>query len=130
MSRRKVSRRKATSGRVTPRGTQPDAPNQHRGGPSAPRPLRARGREAPEASARYSPPTNDCTVRPRWHRGAGWVGVGFGALIAILNDAMLLGDDLIFLPFGHSELYLFLGVLVAGWSTRLLGLFDRDTVYV
>jgi hypothetical protein len=43
---------------------------------------------------------------------------------------MLLGEDLVLLPFGHSELYLFLGVLVAGWSTRFLGLFDRDTVYV
>jgi len=121
-----MSRRKVTSGRVTPRGTQPGAPRQHRGGPSAPRPL-TRGREA---SDRYSLPANDYTVRPRWHRVAGWLGVGFGALIAIVNDAMLLGEDLVLLPFGHSELYLFLGVLVAGWSTRFLGLFDRDTVYV
>lgn len=125
-----MSRRKATSGRVTPRGTQPGSPNQHRGSPSAPRPLPTSGRHAPEASARYSPPTSDYTVRPRWHRVAGWLGVGLGALIALLNDAMLLGEDLVFLPFGHSELYLLLGVLVAGWSTRFLGLFDRDTVYV
>lgn len=125
-----MSRRKPTSGRVTPKGSQPGAPDQLRRSPSAPRPMRTKGREAPEASARYSPPANDYTVRPRWHRVAGWLGVGIGAIIAILNDAMLLGDDLVLLPFGHSELYLLLGVLVAGWSTRFLGLFDRDTVYV
>jgi len=125
-----MSRRKATSGRVTPRGTRPGSSHQHLGSPSAPRPLPTEGRHAPEASARYSPPTSDYTVRPRWHRVAGWFGVALGALIAILNDAMLLGEDLVFLPFGHSELYLLLGVLVAGWSTRYLGLFDRDTVYV
>lgn len=126
-----MSRRKATSGRVTPRGAQPGAPKQHRRSASAPRPLATGGRRnAPEASARYSPPANDYTVRPRWHRVAGWLGLGLGALVAILNDAMLLGEDLVLLPFGHSELYLFLGVLVAGLSTRFLGLFDRDTVYV
>ncbi len=50
-------------------------------------------------------------------------------MIAVLNDAMLIAD-LALLPFGHSELYLLLGVAVAGWSTRFLGLFDRETVYV
>ena len=43
---------------------------------------------------------------------------------------MLLGENVFLLPFGHSELYLLLGVLVAGWSTRLLGLFDRETVHL
>ncbi|MDE0804847.1 MAG: hypothetical protein OSA99_16185 [Acidimicrobiales bacterium] len=51
-------------------------------------------------------------------------------MIVILNDGMLLTEDMTLLPFGHSELYLILGVLVAGWSTRFLGLFDRETVYV
>lgn len=125
-----MSRRKARPGRVTPGGTQPAPAGQHRRSPSVPRPLPPMGRDAPQASTRYSPPANDYTVRPRWHRVAGWIGVGIGTLIAILNDAMLLGEDLVFLPFGHSELYLVLGVLVAGWSTRFLGLFDRDTVYV
>tara|TARA_R100000935_G_C2714292_1_gene115336 strand:+ start:346 stop:558 length:213 start_codon:yes stop_codon:yes gene_type:complete len=69
-------------------------------------------------------------VRPAWHRIAGWIGVVVGILIAVLNDAMLIGDGLVLLPFGHSELYLVLGVVVAGWSTRFLGMFDRDTVYV
>lgn len=122
--------RKSTSGRVTPKGTQPEATSHHRRSPSGPRPRRTRGTQTPEASTRYSPPAKDYTVRPRWHRIAGWIGVGVGALIAILNDAMLLGEDVVLLPFGHSELYLLLGVLVAGWSTRLLGLFDRETVYL
>ena len=125
-----MSRRKATGGRVTPRGSRPDPTHRRRRDPSAPRPISTREHHAPDASARYSPPATDYTVRPQWHRGAGWIGVGIGALVAILNDAMLLGEGLVLLPFGHSELYLFLGVLVAGWSTRLLGLFDRDTVYV
>ena len=127
-----MSRRHARSGRVTPKGTQPEASQRVRKGkPTASQRSRPSTEgHAPEASARYSPPTQNYTVRPRWHRIAGWIGVAIGALIAILNDAMLLGDDLVLLPFGHSELYLLLGVLVAGWSTRFLGLFDRDTVYV
>lgn len=124
-----MSRRRATSGRVTPPGRGAE-PNQRRRNPSAPRPLPTTSRHAPEASSRYSPPGEKYTVRPHWHRIAGWIGVGIGVLIAVANDAMLLGEDLVLLPFGHSELYLLLGVIVAGWSTRFLGLFDRDTVYV
>lgn len=51
-------------------------------------------------------------------------------LVAVLNDVMLMGDGLVLLPFGHSELYLLLGILIAGPSTRFLGLFERNTVYV
>ena len=50
-----------------------------------------------------------------------------GVLIAIANDTMLIADDLTLLPFGHQELYLIVGVLVAGGSTWFLGLFDRGT---
>ena len=64
-------------------------------------------------------------VRPRWHRVAGWGGVSAGVLIAILNDAMLMTEGLRLLPFGHNELYLLLGLIVAGSSTWFLGLFDR-----
>lgn len=125
-----MNRRNPTSGRVTPKGTRPEQASRQRHRQSGPRPLRTRGTPEPGASSRYSPPAKEYTVRPRWHRIAGWTGVGIGAGIAILNDAMLLGEDLVLLPFGHSELYLLLGVVVAGWSTRFLGLFDRDTVYV
>lgn len=125
-----MSRRKAASGRVTLPGGRAGEPNHHRRHPSAPRPLPTTSRHAPDGFSRYSPPGGEYTVRPRWHRIAGWIGVGVGVLVAVVNDAMLLGEDLVLLPFGHSELYLLLGVIVAGWSTRFLGVFDRDTVYV
>lgn len=40
---------------------------------------------------------------------------------------MLMGEDVTLLPGGHSELYLLLGIAVAGSSTWFLGLFDRGT---
>lgn len=125
-----MTRKRTSGGRVTPKGTQPTsrAPSgrarQHGSKPPKHRPA------DPEPSARYSPPKQDYVARPLWHKKAGWIGVGLGLLVVVLNDAMLLGDDLLLLPFGHSELYLLLGLAVAGWSTRFLGLFDRETVYV
>lgn len=56
----------------------------------------------------------------------GWAGVGAGVLIAALNDAMFFVSGAL-LPFGHSELYLLLAVLVAGSSTWFLGAFDQET---
>ena len=82
---------------------------------------------APEASARYTPPTPQYRLRPRWHRFAGWFGVALGIVIAAVNDLMLMGDDLTLLPGGHNEGYLLLGIAVAGSSTWFLGLFDRGT---
>lgn len=55
------------------------------------------------------------------------MGVLAGVLIAIANDAMLFSDNLTLLPGGHQELYLILGLAVAGSSTWFLGLFDRGT---
>ncbi len=127
-----MSRKRPSGGRVTPKGARPGARTRssHEGHPRT----RARGQirapVEPESSSRYSRPRQDYVVRPAWHRIAGWIGVVVGILIAVLNDAMLIGDGLVLLPFGHSELYLVLGVVVAGWSTRFLGMFDRDTVYV
>lgn len=83
--------------------------------------------ERPTQSPRYTPPTPNYRVRPRWHRIAGWFGVLAGVAIAIANDAMLFSDDLTLLPGRHQELYLILGVAVAGGSTWFLGLFDRGT---
>ena len=40
---------------------------------------------------------------------------------------MLIGEDLMLLPGGHSELYLLLAIAVAVYGTRFLGLFDRGT---
>ena len=78
-------------------------------------------------SPRYTPPRTNYRIRPRWHRVVGWAGVALGILIAVANDTMLIADDLTLLPFGHQELYLILGVMVAGGSTWFLGLFDRGT---
>jgi len=83
--------------------------------------------DPPVPSGRYTPPTPKYRLRPRWHRIAGWLGVLAGALIAIANDAMLFSESLTLLPGGHQELYLMLGLAVAGSSTWFLGLFDRGT---
>lgn len=124
-----MARKRTSGGRVTPKGARPTERATSRRaaqrGPGPHEPLTA----DPEPSARYSPPKQDYVVRPSWHRKAGWFGVALGLVIVVLNDAMLFGD-LVLLPFGHSELYLLLGVVLAGWSTRFLGLFDRETVYV
>lgn len=50
-----------------------------------------------------------------------------GVAIAAVNDLMLMGEGVRLLPGGHTELYLFLGIAVAGTSTWFLGLFDRST---
>lgn len=84
-------------------------------------------RDSPTASGRYTPPTPQYRLRPRWHRIAGWIGVVVGVAIVALNDAMLFGEDLTFLPGGHSELYLFLGLAVVGSTAWFLGLYDRGT---
>lgn len=115
-----VVSRKGRSGRVTPKGTQPSRRNHH-GGAAGGAP------SAPEPSARYTPPTQQYRLRPGWHRVAGWLGVALGVVIAAMNDLMLMGDDLSLLPGGHNELYLLLGIAVAGSSTWFLGLFDRGT---
>jgi len=83
--------------------------------------------DRPAPSARYTPPTPKYRIRPRWHRLAGWLGVVLGVGIAIANDAMLFSETLTLLPGGHQELYLLLGIAVAGGSTWFLGLFDRGT---
>lgn len=92
--------------------------------PAAQAPSGARSK--PAASSRYTPPSKPVRVRSRWHRPAGWIGIVLGVLIAVVNDLMLVNDNT-FLPFGHSEAYLFLGLFIAGGSTWFLGLFDRGT---
>lgn len=80
----------------------------------------------PEPSGRYTPPKADYRLRPGWHRIVGWLGVAVGVLIAVLNDGMFFTETHL-LPFGHSEFYLMLALLVAGSSSWFLGLFDRGT---
>ena len=60
----------------------------------------------------------------------GWLGVLVGVGVAIANDAMLVAEDLTLLPGGHAELYLIVGLFIAGGATWFLGVFDRGmTVY-
>lgn len=115
--------RKAARGRVTPKGTHgPNASSQRdRAGAR-------RGRaDQPAQSPRYTPPTPQLRVRPRWHRWSGWLGVAAGVVVVSANDVMLMGENLALLPGGHSEAYLLVGVAVAASSSWFLGLFDRGT---
>ncbi len=123
-----MTRDRHPGGRVTPKGgpTRSATPRK-----STEPTRRANDVNEPAPSSRYTPSTNqDVVFRPRWHRIVGWFGVAVGLLTVALNDVMLMGEDLTLLPFGHSELYLVVGLLAAGLSTRFLGLFDRQTVYL
>lgn len=117
-------------GRVTSRA---GAPLPRSSGSQAPFDDRtARNRRAeplPSPSARYTPPVRSVRsvrFRPRGHKVVGAVVLVAGIAIAVLNDVMLLGASSTLLPGGHSELYLVLGVAVAGFSTWWFGWFDRE----
>lgn len=83
--------------------------------------------ESTPTSGRYTAPTSDFRLRPRWHRWVGWLGVALGILVIVANDAMFFAETPTLLPGGHNELYLMLGLAVAGAFTWFLGLFDRGT---
>lgn len=82
--------------------------------------------EVPGASARYTPPIKHVRFRPGWHRVVGAVTVLLGVGVAVANDAMLLGAPATMLPGGHNELYLLLGVVIAGSSLWWFGWMDRE----
>lgn len=87
---------------------------------------RTSARETPAPSSRYTPHVKSVRFRPDWHKV---IGVGFlviGIAIIILNDIVLLGASATLLPGGHTELYLILGVMIAGYSTWWFGWFDRE----
>ena len=79
----------------------------------------------PVASSRYTPPVKSFRLRPGWHKTVGALIVGVGLAVVILNEVMLL-NSMTLLPGGHSELYLVLGVAIAGYGTRWFGWFDRE----
>ena len=122
MTKRKSGARRVTPKKVAGRAADRSGQSPQRATRPTPRPV-----SASAESPRYTPPKANYRIRPRWHRVAGWAGVTLGILIAIANDTMLIAEDLTLLPFGHQELYLILGVMVAGASTWFLGLFDRGT---
>lgn len=84
---------------------------------------RARDVDVPPPSKRDTPPKS-VRLRPVWHRRTGWAILLSAVLVAVLNDVPLFGGRSI-LPFGHSELYLSLALVIGGMSTRLFGWFDR-----
>lgn len=76
-------------------------------------------------SGRYTPPTKrPFRFRPDWHKPLGWAIVVLGITIAVVNDLAFF--DVRVMPGGHNELYLMLGVVVAGGGTWFLGAFDRS----
>ena len=121
--------KKRTGGRVSPKGTEArsaSTPRVHKTRIGSPK-----GRFSESGSGRYTPPAPKARFRPRWHRVAGWLGVAVGVAVAVANDAMLFGEDVRLLPFGHQELYLVVALMIAGSSTWFLGVFDREpTVYL
>ena len=86
---------------------------------------RPRHSSAPPSS-RYTPPTKSVRLRPGWHKALGLILVAVGFTIVILNILMGGGSDLKLLPGGHSELYLFFGLGLAGYSMWWFGWFDRE----
>ena len=124
-----MAQKRRGGGRVTPSKKAREALGAATGSPVHPRSASPRGtanERTPEPSARYTPPKANYRLRPGWHRIVGWLGVALGIVIAALNDGMFFTEAHL-LPFGHSELYLMLALLVAGSSTWFLGLFDRGT---
>lgn len=60
-----------------------------------------------------------------WHRPVGLGMLVTGILIAVVNDLAFF--DIEVMPGGHSELYLILGVLVAGTGAYFAGFFSPDS---
>lgn len=98
-------------------------------GPAAPngqgRPSRPQSKSPPAQSPRYTPPIPVVRFRPTSHKVVGGALVFLGVVIAVLNDVARLGPRVV--PGGHSELYLLLGVAVAGYGGWWFGIFDRPS---
>lgn len=124
--------KKRSGGRATPKGSPPAEraeTQRSRSAKSDPRRSHEDHREL-ASSSRYTAPPPKVRFRPSWHRFFGWAGVALGLLIIALNDGMLMGNNLTLLPFGHSELYLILGLSVSASSAWFLGLYDHEpTIY-
>lgn len=80
----------------------------------------------PAPSRRYTPPPKSFRFRPTWHKALGFGLLVAGLALAVVNDVMLLQPSTTLLPGGHNELYLIVGIAVAGYSTWWFGWFDRQ----
>jgi hypothetical protein len=94
--------------------------------PYGQRSRRPDARDVPAASSRYTPPIKHIRFRPTWHKVVGALAVSLGVGIAVTNDVMLFGASTTLLPGGHNELYLVLGIIVAGSSLWWFGWLDRE----
>ena len=113
-------------GRVTrpvDRTTLPRAAEEPLTGRSQPRGERD---VAPTASSRYTPPVKSVRFRPDWHKAVGALVLVLGVALAVINDVMMFGVTTTLLPGGHQEVYLLLGMAIAGYSTWWFGWFDRE----
>ena len=113
-------------GRVTTHRDDTPFPRAVAPSPSSAPKRRTTEREAPAASSRYTPPLKSVRFRPELHKLIGAVILVIGIAIVIVNDIVLLGASATLLPGGHTELYLMLGVVIAGYSTWWFGWFDRE----
>ena len=113
-------------GRVTSRHVEETLPATYEPGPVAKK-RTAPPQEGPAASSRYTPPHKSIRFRPDWHKWIGRLILLAGLTVIVLNDLVLLGGPGVWLPGGHSELYLLLGVAIVGYSTWWFGWFDRES---
>jgi len=111
-------------GRVTVRR---DTSIPRRGEPSSAGRPRSDSR-APQATPtnRYTPPEKHFRFRPTWHKIVGTIVLVLGLGLIVANEVMLLERSATLLPGGHREVYLLLGVIIAGTSLWWFGWFDRN----
>ncbi len=83
-------------------------------------------KRGPLVSSRRTPTRRAIRFRPDWDQALGIALLLVGAAVAALNDLILLDFPPTLLPGGHNELYLILGVVIAGYSTWWFGWFDRE----
>ena len=113
-------------GRITTHRDDATLPRATPPSPMSAATRRSTERDAPAASSRYTPPRKSVRYRPDWHKIVGALILVLGIAVIVLNDVMLLGASRSLLPGGHNELYLILGIVIAGYSTWWFGWFDRE----
>lgn len=119
--RRTKGGRPVHDGRVTRSSTEvPPSGEDAR----APQPA-VRPRPPATTTPRYTAAKPSFRLRPGRHKLVGLGLVILGVLVVAVNDIMLLTPSLTLLPGGHNELFLFGGLVVAGYGTWWFGWYDR-----
>lgn len=78
--------------------------------------------DLPAESARYTPRVPVIRFRPTSHKITGWILIVLAIALAVVNDAVRLGLNI--MPGGHNELYLFAALGIAAFGGWWLGIFD------